>query len=118
MPDISSRLAHFGFIMLAAALLWPAIAAGSEYRVDVGDVIEISIARAPELQRRISIKLDGTISFPFLGTVPVAGLTQAQLQAKVQAGLAAKIFQQRTSSGRDSDVAIEPDEVTATVVEY
>jgi polysaccharide biosynthesis/export protein len=105
------------WIALALALLVPGTAAGTEYRISPGDTVEIVVARIPELQRRVTVKLDGTIAFPFLGTLPVAGLTQAQLQVKVQAGLATKVFQ-RTTGGRDDNVAIDADEVTATIAEY
>ncbi|HEY6258736.1 MAG TPA: polysaccharide biosynthesis/export family protein [Xanthobacteraceae bacterium] len=104
--------------LLAACLLCSVTPARAEYHLDVGDVIEISVARAPELQRRVSIGLDGSISFPLLGTVALAGLAPAQAQAKIKAALANKIFQIRTSDGRNNDVVIAPDEVTATVAEY
>jgi polysaccharide biosynthesis/export protein len=112
---------HVTWIMsglLAIGLLHSAGAAGAEYRLNVGDVIEISVATVPELQRRLTINLDGSITFPLLGTVVVAGLTPPQAQIRIQAGLAAKIFQRGTVNGRDSYVAIGPDEVTATIVEY
>jgi polysaccharide export outer membrane protein len=112
---------HTAWIMLsllAAGLLCSVVAAGAEYRLNVGDVIEISVARVPELQRRVAVNLDGSITFPLLGTVVVAGLTPSQAQVKIQAGLATKIVQRRTLNGRDGDVVIAPDEVTATVVEY
>jgi polysaccharide export outer membrane protein len=105
-------------LLFAACLLGSATVARAEYHLDVGDVIEISIAGAPELQRRVSIGMDGSISFPLLGTAVVAGLAPAQAEAKVKAALAAKIFQRRMPDGRRSDVVIEPDEVTATVAEY
>ncbi len=112
---------HTAWIMsslLAASLLCSVVAAGAEYHLDVGDVIEISVARVPELQRRVTVNLDGSIIFPLLGTVAVAGLTPSQAQVKIQAGLATKIVQQRTLNGRDRDVVIDPDEVTAIIVEY
>jgi polysaccharide biosynthesis/export protein len=91
--------------------------AAAEYRVDVGDVIEIIVARVPELQRRVPVKSNGTISFPLLGALPVAGLLPSEVEANIQAGLATKIFRQRTPDGRENAVAIEPDEVTAVVVQ-
>jgi polysaccharide export outer membrane protein len=103
---------------LVASLLCSVVAAGAEYHLNVGDVIEISVARVPELQRRVTVNLDGRITFPLLGTLAVSGLTPAQAQLKIQAGLASKIVQQRTLNGRDSDVVIDPDEVTAIIVEY
>jgi polysaccharide export outer membrane protein len=104
--------------LLAASLMCSVAATGAEYHLNVGDVIEISVARVPELQRRVAVNLDGNITFPLLGTIGVAGLTPSQAQVRIQAGLAATIFQKRMLDGRYSDVAIEPDEVTATVVEY
>ncbi|THD56710.1 MAG: exopolysaccharide biosynthesis protein [Bradyrhizobium sp.] len=104
--------------VLAAALLCSITPAKAEYRLHVGDVIEISVARLPELKQRVPVQLDGTISFPLLGTLPVANLSPAEAQAKVQAMLAAKVFRQRAPDGHENSVTIEPDEVTATVVEY
>jgi polysaccharide export outer membrane protein len=89
-----------------------------EYRIDAGDVIEIMVARVPELQRRVTVKSNGTISFPLLGTLSVAGLPSSEVEANIQAGLATKIFRQRTPDGRENAVAIEPDEVTAVVVQH
>jgi polysaccharide biosynthesis/export protein len=103
--------------LVAAGLLCVGTAARAEYRLDVGDVIQISVATAPELQRRVSIELDGSISFPLLGTITVTGLTPAQAQAKIKAGLANKPLQLRRPDGRSDLVVIAPDEVTA-VVEY
>jgi polysaccharide biosynthesis/export protein len=104
--------------LLAVALLCSITPAKAEYKLKVGDVIEISVARLPELKQRVPVQLDGTISFPLLGTLPVASLSPAEVQGKVQAMLAAKVFRQRASDGRENSVTIEPDEVTATVVEY
>jgi polysaccharide biosynthesis/export protein len=104
--------------LLAAILLCSITPAKAEYRLHVGDVIEISIVRLPELKQRMPIQMDGTISYPLLGAVSVVDLSPLEMQANVQAMLAAKVFRQRTSDGRENSVAIESNEVTATVVEY
>jgi len=100
-----------GFVLL----LGPARA---DFRVDVGDVIEIVVTAAPELQRRLPVRIDGNISFPLIGTMRVAGLTASELQDRVQAAIAAKVFQRRMPDGSQVDIIIGPDEVTASVVEY
>ncbi len=102
-------------LLLAAALLCIMTPAKAEYRLQMGDVIEISVARLPELKQRVPVQMDGTISYPLLGTISVVGLSPTELQAKVQAKLAAKVFR---SGGGEHSVAIDPDEVTATVAEY
>jgi polysaccharide export outer membrane protein len=101
--------------MLAATPMHSVPAAAAEYHLDVGDVIEISVARVPDLHRRVPVDLDGSVSFPLIGTVVVAGLTPPQVQARFQAALATRM---RTGGGRDNDLVIDPDEVTVTVVEY
>jgi polysaccharide biosynthesis/export protein len=90
----------------------------AEYRVDIGDVIEISVARVPELQRRATVNSDGDIAFPMLGTFPVAGLLPSEMEARIQATLATKAFRQRASDGREYTVEIDPDEVTAIVAQH
>ncbi len=104
--------------LLVAGLFLSGTAARAEYHLNVGDVIEITVATAPELQRRVPIDLSGSISFPLLGTVAVAGLTPAQAQARIKAGLANKPLQVRMPDGRTNVLVIEPDAVTAAVVEY
>jgi polysaccharide export outer membrane protein len=113
---INSIQVVLGWSLFAASLLCSLIPAHAEYRVAAGDVVEIFVARVPELQRRVPVQLDGSISFPLLGIVAVGGLSPSEIQAKVQVALATKIFRQRMSDGRENAVTIDPDEVTITVV--
>ena len=84
----AGRPSHLGFssglssFLLAAALLCSVTPAKAEYRLHAGDVIEISVARLPELKQRAPVQVDGTISYPLLGTVSVVDLSTAELQAK------------------------------------
>ncbi|MGL5168332.1 MAG: polysaccharide biosynthesis/export family protein [Afipia sp.] len=104
--------------LFATAMLCLAPQARADYRLHVGDVVEISVARAPELKQRVPVQLDGSISFPMLGNLAIAGLTPSEAQARIQAILATKVFRQRISDGRENEIMIDHDEVTATVVEY
>lgn len=45
------------------------------YRVDPGDILEISVWQVEELHRDVVVRPDGMISFPLIGDVPVAGYT-------------------------------------------
>ena len=108
--------AQLGF---AIAILFCSVpVAKCEYRLGIDDVLEISVAGVPELKQRVMVQVDGTISFPLLGTVKVARLSPSEAQAKIQAGLAAKVFRQRAPDGRETTVIIEADQVTATVADY
>ena len=111
-PSVSYDMRSF---LLAAAILCTVTPAKAEYRLQMGDIIEISVARLPEFKQRVPVQMDGTISYPLLGTISVMGLSPTELQARVQAKLAAKVFR---PSGSEHSVAIDPDEVAAIVAEY
>lgn len=92
--------------------------ANAEYRVNVGDVLEVAVAGVPALRQRAAVQIDGSISLPLVGMLPVVGLPLPQIRAKVGAALASKVFRERTPEGRENVVVIDADEVTATVAEY
>jgi polysaccharide biosynthesis/export protein len=117
MPKLRLPIAIKGGV-LVLSLVCAIAPAQAQYRVDVEDVIEIFVARVPELQRRVTVKPDGTISFPLLGSLAIAGLSPSQVEAKIQATLASKVFQRRMPDGRENEVLIDRDEITATVAEY
>jgi polysaccharide biosynthesis/export protein len=108
------RICALGLLFLLCSVH----AGRTEYRVDVDDVIEISVFGLPDLKQRVSVEMDGAISFPLLGTLPVRGLTAAEVREKIRSTLAPKVFRQRGPDGRENVIAIEPDQVTATVVEF
>ncbi len=112
----TSRCAKWG--VLSASLVCSAIPAKAEYRLDVGDILEISVAGVPDLRQRVVVQLDGSISYPLLGTFIVAGLPPSEVRAKIRTTLPTKVFRQRAPDGRENVVVIEPDQVTASVVEY
>ncbi|KFC70985.1 Polysaccharide export protein precursor [Bosea sp. LC85] len=104
--------------LVIASLLSSLGPAKAGYTIAAGDVIEILVARVPELQRRVTVQPDGRISFPVLGSVAVAGLSASEMESRIQAMMASKVFRQRSSDGREYVVAIEADEVTASVAQY
>jgi len=62
--------------------------------------------------------MDGNVSLPLIGTLPVAGLPLPQIRAKIGTALARKVFRQRTTDGRETVVVIDADEVTTIIAEY
>jgi polysaccharide export outer membrane protein len=62
--------------------------------------------------------MDGDISLPLVGMLPVAGLPLPLIRARIGAALASKVFRQRTPDGHETAIVIDADEVTATVAEY
>ena len=49
------------------------------YRVGVGDVIDVEAFQEDEISGEFSVEASGTIIFPLLGSVPVNGMTPAEI---------------------------------------
>ena len=117
-----SALFRFGTVAVLSMFLTTSqtnhASASEPYRVGVGDILHVSVARIPQLTRRVTIEGDGTISYPLIGTMPAAGKSMEEIRKKIRAGLAGKVFRQRTPQGLENSLVIEADEVTATIAEY
>jgi polysaccharide export outer membrane protein len=62
------------------------------YRLGPGDMVEIAVYNNPDLTTKTSIGEDGTISFPLIGNVALAGLTRAEAEKRIAHGLEAGKF--------------------------
>ena len=49
------------------------------YRVGIGDVIEVEAFQEEQISGEFSVEVSGSITFPLLGAVPVAGMTPAEI---------------------------------------
>ncbi len=58
-----------------------------EYRIGVGDSLEVNVWRNPELSVSVPVRPDGKISMPLLGDIVAAQLTATELSNNVVAGL-------------------------------
>ena len=80
----------FGLSVAAALVIAPATAqqlvtpTAGDYRLNPGDIIEISVWKEPELQREVLLLPDGNIAFPLVGTVQAAGRTPSEIQTEVE----------------------------------
>ena len=79
-----------GLSIAAALVSAPATAqqlvtpTAGDYRLNPGDIIEISVWKEPELQREVLLLPDGNIAFPLVGTVQAAGRTPSEIQTEVE----------------------------------
>jgi polysaccharide export outer membrane protein len=65
-----------------------------DYRVGIGDTLEIQVIEAETLNQTIRVSSAGTINFLPVGQIPVLDLTAAELEAKIAAVLQeAKLIQ-------------------------
>lgn len=70
-------------ILLLGIVGLPAVAqesATSDYRVNPGDALSVSVFGEENLERQVLVLPDGTISFPLAGQVPAAGQTTGEIE--------------------------------------
>lgn len=81
-------------ILVAALMAFLPVAAGAQnpasgpavdqsYRLNAGDVLDISVWREDDLQRQVLVLPDGTISFPLAGQIKAAGRTTEDVQQTI-----------------------------------
>ena len=58
-----------------------------EYRIGVGDSLQVNVWRNPELSTAVPVRPDGKISIPLVGDVVAADLTTSQLSSNIVASL-------------------------------
>ncbi|MBD0327869.1 MAG: polysaccharide biosynthesis/export family protein [Pyrinomonadaceae bacterium] len=105
-------------VPLAALLLLGPTAAWSAYKLQPGDVLEVSITGAPELRQRSAIGLEGDMSIPLAGQMEIRGLTVSEAREKIVRALSNKVYQQRTPDGREVAQLILPDAIIVSVADY
>lgn len=103
---------------VALAIFFCASPATADYPIQAGDVVEVSIGGLVEFHQRAIVQQDGTVNFPQLGTISIGGSLASELRTKIQGALVAKTIRQRSPDGRTLPIAIEPDDVAASIVEY
>jgi len=66
----------------------PAAGAPGEYTVGVDDVLDISVLQPEKLFSSVVVSPDGSISFPYIGSVMVKGQTLSDVQRTIESKLA------------------------------
>lgn len=62
-----------------------------EYRIGVGDALQISVWRNPELSLSVPVRPDGKISMPLVGDIMAAGFTATQLSSNIVKSLSSYV---------------------------
>jgi polysaccharide biosynthesis/export protein len=90
---VSRRLfASASLVLALPGLAWSqaspsAAAANAQYRLAAGDVIRISVYQSADLTLETRITEGGSISYPLLGSVALAGLTVSEAEKRIADGL-------------------------------
>ena len=56
----------------------------ADYRIGIGDIVEIQVWQEPDLSRTLTVRLDGRISLPLVGDIDTAGKTTSELDAYLE----------------------------------
>ena len=105
-------------IVAAALALASTSAAAEPYRLEPGDVLEFSVPAIPELNQQTMVDVDGGVTLPLFGSLPVTGLTLPEVQERVRHMLSSRTFRRTSDDGREIVSVLEPDDVSITVAEY
>ena len=107
-----SKSQKIASLIIILSLVFPALALGQnvkavnvlDYTLGSGDTIKISVYDEPDLTVEAKLSESGVLTYPFLGTLQVVGLTVGELQNNIANGLR-------------GDYLIDP-RVLVNVVEY
>lgn len=83
-------LAPFAGALAALLVVLSTLAAHAQgnYTIAAGDTLQIEVLEDASLNRAVLVLPDGTISFPFLGTLSVSGRTVESVRRQLTTGLA------------------------------
>jgi polysaccharide export outer membrane protein len=56
---------------------------GEDFSISPGDLIEVHVFMQPEYAATVRVGLDGTVQLPFIGSVPLQGLTVREAQSLI-----------------------------------
>lgn len=107
------RMSTVGVVLLTAVGF-----AHADYRLHSGDILELSIAGAPQLGLRAPVQLDGTLTFPLVGTLNAQNETISAVRGHIQTLLASKVLRLHAPDGREFLRAVEREEIVVSIVEY
>lgn len=78
-----TKLLRYVPMLFALLLALPAWSANNEYRIGASDVLRITVYSHPDLTTEARVGGDGTISFPLIGEIKLAGRTPVEGEAEI-----------------------------------
>ena len=71
------------FIFFSRVVVILAQPISNQYRIRVGDVIDITVEGYPEYSQQRTVRIDGMISYPIIGEIKAEGLTTTELEETI-----------------------------------
>jgi polysaccharide export outer membrane protein len=60
------------------------VKAGGEYRIGIGDQLDVVAWREPDLSRQVTVRMDGKVTLPLINDVQAAGRTPSELKGEIE----------------------------------
>lgn len=60
----------------------------TDYRLAPADLVELTVYQEPDMNRRVRVNTNGTVSLPLIGTVEIGGKTLLEAQTEIETKLA------------------------------
>ena len=62
----------------------PADASAEDYRIGAGDLLDVSVFEAPDLNRTVRVSADGELELPLMGEIHAGGLSSHELESVLE----------------------------------
>ncbi|MCP4288829.1 MAG: polysaccharide export protein, partial [Gammaproteobacteria bacterium] len=82
-----SELCISSLVIFLALLILAGSAAAASYKLQPGDILEVSVWKEPDLVRDVLVTPDGTIAFPLVGGVDASKMSVEQLSKEIASKL-------------------------------
>jgi polysaccharide export outer membrane protein len=90
----------------------------TEYRVNIGDVLEVSAVSIPDFRHRSTVGGNGEVTFPLVGVIPASGKSVGDILKVIQERIPQKVLRRRGPDDGEHEVVIDGDEVSLSIAEY
>jgi len=97
----SNTAAAFRWIFLASlfGLIPVSRSFADEYRIDTGDVLEISAPSVPDFRYRATVGSSGEVWFPLVGVIPARNQPFSEILTIVRDRISQKLLRRHTAEG-------------------
>lgn len=89
-----------------------------EYKLQAGDILELSVAGIPDLRQRLPVMIDGDIAVPLVGDIEARGRTLTEVRDLVRTALPKLSLNMRSSAGGEQQTVVAPGEISLVIAEY
>jgi len=83
-------------VAIIAVFVATAAMAQSGYRIQPGDILQVEVLEDPSLNRSVLVLPDGTVSFPFAGSLRAGGQTAGQVGQVIRSGITSQFATEPT----------------------